>query len=167
MAFHLRGRDPYPTHSQRISPKWNFTAPRGPVRAERARTVSVREDVSWACSLLWRCNPACQTVSALPDFLFSLRQEQVFHIDSKTESGKGRCSFNPQVNTVSVMLSRCLQFSDFCLCDCVKIGMGIIPGCLTSELMCINRITSYLFMLLMPVSRCHGKRPRRGLKLGG
>lgn len=39
---------------------------------------------------------------------FSLWQEQVFHIDSKTESGKGRCSFNPQVNTVSVMLSRCL-----------------------------------------------------------
>ena len=34
-----------------------------------------------------------------------LLQEQVFHIDSRAESGKGRCSFNPQVNTVSVMLS--------------------------------------------------------------
>ncbi|GLD48325.1 semaphorin-3C [Lates japonicus] len=33
-------------------------------------------------------------------------EEQVFHIDSKTESGKGRCSFNPQVNTVSVMLNQ-------------------------------------------------------------
>uniref|UniRef100_A0A668A7U9 Semaphorin-3C n=1 Tax=Myripristis murdjan TaxID=586833 RepID=A0A668A7U9_9TELE len=32
--------------------------------------------------------------------------EQVFHIDSRTESGKGRCSFNPQVNTVSVMLNQ-------------------------------------------------------------
>lgn len=42
------------------------------------------------------------------DFLFPLPQEQVFHIDSRTESGKGRCSFNPRVNTVSVMLSRCL-----------------------------------------------------------
>lgn len=42
------------------------------------------------------------------NFLFPLRQEQVFHIDSRTESGKGRCSFNPRVNTVSVMLSRCL-----------------------------------------------------------
>lgn len=42
---------------------------------------------------------------------FSVLQEQVFHIDSKTESGKGRCSFNPEVNTVSVMLSRCLPCS--------------------------------------------------------
>uniref|UniRef100_A0A672ZAV5 Semaphorin-3C n=1 Tax=Sphaeramia orbicularis TaxID=375764 RepID=A0A672ZAV5_9TELE len=33
-------------------------------------------------------------------------EEQVFHIDSRTESGKGRCSFNPQVNTVSVMLNQ-------------------------------------------------------------
>uniref|UniRef100_A0A8C5E5I6 Semaphorin-3C n=1 Tax=Gouania willdenowi TaxID=441366 RepID=A0A8C5E5I6_GOUWI len=33
-------------------------------------------------------------------------QEQVFHIDSKSESGKGRCSFNPRVNTVSVMLNQ-------------------------------------------------------------
>ncbi|KAM9327656.1 semaphorin-3C [Pholidichthys leucotaenia] len=33
-------------------------------------------------------------------------EEQIFHIDSKTESGKGRCSFNPQVNTVSVMLNQ-------------------------------------------------------------
>uniref|UniRef100_A0A665VN64 Semaphorin-3C n=1 Tax=Echeneis naucrates TaxID=173247 RepID=A0A665VN64_ECHNA len=33
-------------------------------------------------------------------------EEQVFHIDSKSESGKGRCSFNPQVNTVSVMLNQ-------------------------------------------------------------
>ncbi|CAB1346033.1 unnamed protein product [Coregonus sp. 'balchen'] len=31
-------------------------------------------------------------------------EEQVFHIDSRAESGKGRCSFNPRVNTVSVML---------------------------------------------------------------
>lgn len=30
-------------------------------------------------------------------------EEQVFLIDSRSESGKGRCSFNPQVNTVSVM----------------------------------------------------------------
>ncbi|XP_041833861.1 semaphorin-3C [Melanotaenia boesemani] len=33
-------------------------------------------------------------------------EEQVFHIDSRTESGKGRCSFNPQVNTVSVMINQ-------------------------------------------------------------
>uniref|UniRef100_A0A674MGZ2 Semaphorin-3C n=4 Tax=Takifugu rubripes TaxID=31033 RepID=A0A674MGZ2_TAKRU len=33
-------------------------------------------------------------------------EEQVFLIDSKTESGKGRCSFNPRVNTVSVMLNQ-------------------------------------------------------------
>ncbi|XP_045927489.1 semaphorin-3C isoform X2 [Micropterus dolomieu] len=33
-------------------------------------------------------------------------EEQVFHIDSRTESGKGRCSFNPKVNTVSVMLNQ-------------------------------------------------------------
>ncbi|XP_068611224.1 semaphorin-3C [Brachionichthys hirsutus] len=33
-------------------------------------------------------------------------EEQIFHIDSKIESGKGRCSFNPQVNTVSVMLNQ-------------------------------------------------------------
>uniref|UniRef100_A0A672ZB77 Semaphorin-3C n=1 Tax=Sphaeramia orbicularis TaxID=375764 RepID=A0A672ZB77_9TELE len=36
-----------------------------------------------------------KTVSTICDFLFSL-----------TESGKGRCSFNPQVNTVSVMLNQ-------------------------------------------------------------
>lgn len=33
-------------------------------------------------------------------------EEQVFHLDSKSESGKGRCSFNPEVNTVSVMLNQ-------------------------------------------------------------
>uniref|UniRef100_A0A8C5BYY9 Sema domain, immunoglobulin domain (Ig), short basic domain, secreted, (semaphorin) 3C n=1 Tax=Gadus morhua TaxID=8049 RepID=A0A8C5BYY9_GADMO len=33
-------------------------------------------------------------------------EEQVFHIDRQTESGKGRCSFNPQVNTVSVMINQ-------------------------------------------------------------
>lgn len=33
-------------------------------------------------------------------------EEQVFRIDSRSESGKGRCSFNPQVNTVSVMLNQ-------------------------------------------------------------
>ncbi|XP_014350147.1 semaphorin-3C isoform X2 [Latimeria chalumnae] len=32
--------------------------------------------------------------------------EQVFMIDSKSESGKGRCSFNPKVNTVSVMIKQ-------------------------------------------------------------
>uniref|UniRef100_A0A3Q2Q764 Semaphorin-3C n=1 Tax=Fundulus heteroclitus TaxID=8078 RepID=A0A3Q2Q764_FUNHE len=32
--------------------------------------------------------------------------EQVFNIDSRTEPGKGRCSFNPQVNTVSVMINQ-------------------------------------------------------------
>ncbi|MBN3298392.1 semaphorin-3C [Amia ocellicauda] len=32
-------------------------------------------------------------------------EEQVFYIDSKAESGKGRCSFNPSVNTVSVMIN--------------------------------------------------------------
>uniref|UniRef100_A0A8C9ZA90 Semaphorin-3C n=1 Tax=Sander lucioperca TaxID=283035 RepID=A0A8C9ZA90_SANLU len=47
-----------------------------------------------------------KTVSTISDFLFFLSQEQVFHIDSRTESGKGRCSFNPQVNTVSVMLNQ-------------------------------------------------------------
>ncbi|KAJ7407162.1 Semaphorin-3C [Willisornis vidua] len=31
--------------------------------------------------------------------------EQIFKIDSKCESGKGRCSFNPNVNTVSVMIN--------------------------------------------------------------
>uniref|UniRef100_A0A8C8RL46 Semaphorin-3C n=1 Tax=Pelusios castaneus TaxID=367368 RepID=A0A8C8RL46_9SAUR len=35
----------------------------------------------------------------------SILQEQVFKIDSKCESGKGRCSFNPNVNTVSVMIN--------------------------------------------------------------
>lgn len=33
-------------------------------------------------------------------------EEQIFHLDSKSESGKGRCSFNPEVNTVSVMLNQ-------------------------------------------------------------
>lgn len=33
-------------------------------------------------------------------------KDQVFIIDSKCESGKGRCSFNPNVNTVSVMISK-------------------------------------------------------------
>ncbi|KAJ8245327.1 hypothetical protein GJAV_G00269600 [Gymnothorax javanicus] len=33
-------------------------------------------------------------------------EEQVFQIDSRIESGKGRCSFSPQVNTVSVMLNQ-------------------------------------------------------------
>ncbi|XP_077399612.1 semaphorin-3C isoform X1 [Vanacampus margaritifer] len=33
-------------------------------------------------------------------------EEQIFHIDSRSESGKGRCSFNPQVNTVSIMLNQ-------------------------------------------------------------
>ncbi|XP_006633538.2 semaphorin-3C isoform X1 [Lepisosteus oculatus] len=32
-------------------------------------------------------------------------EEQVFYVDSKAESGKGRCSFNPNVNTVSVMIN--------------------------------------------------------------
>ncbi|NXB78311.1 SEM3C protein, partial [Donacobius atricapilla] len=32
-------------------------------------------------------------------------EEQIFKIDSKCESGKGRCSFNPNVNTVSVMIN--------------------------------------------------------------
>ncbi|XP_060100644.1 semaphorin-3C [Heteronotia binoei] len=32
-------------------------------------------------------------------------EDQVFKIDSKCESGKGRCSFNPNVNTVSVMIN--------------------------------------------------------------
>ncbi|XP_058875340.1 semaphorin-3C-like, partial [Acipenser ruthenus] len=42
--------------------------------------------------------------------------ENVFFIDSKTESGKGRCSFNPTVNTVSVMINEELfsgMFIDF------------------------------------------------------
>ncbi|XP_037316132.2 semaphorin-3C [Pungitius pungitius] len=33
-------------------------------------------------------------------------EEQVFHIDSKSESGKGRCSFNPEVNTASIMINQ-------------------------------------------------------------
>ncbi|XP_061617617.1 semaphorin-3C isoform X1 [Phyllopteryx taeniolatus] len=33
-------------------------------------------------------------------------EEQIFHIDSRSESGKGRCSFNPRVNTVSLMLNQ-------------------------------------------------------------
>uniref|UniRef100_A0A0F7Z337 Semaphorin-3C n=1 Tax=Crotalus adamanteus TaxID=8729 RepID=A0A0F7Z337_CROAD len=33
-------------------------------------------------------------------------EEQVFQIDSKCESGKGRCSFNPSANTVSVMINQ-------------------------------------------------------------
>ncbi|TST22527.1 Semaphorin-3C [Bagarius yarrelli] len=33
-------------------------------------------------------------------------QEKVFYVSSKSESGKGRCSFNPQVNTVSAMLNQ-------------------------------------------------------------
>nr|XP_057933408.1 semaphorin-3C isoform X2 [Doryrhamphus excisus]XP_057933409.1 semaphorin-3C isoform X2 [Doryrhamphus excisus] len=33
-------------------------------------------------------------------------EEQIFHIDSRSESGKGRCSFNPQVHTVSIMLNQ-------------------------------------------------------------
>ncbi|XP_017158394.1 semaphorin-3C [Poecilia reticulata] len=33
-------------------------------------------------------------------------EEQVFYVDSETESGKGRCSFNPQVNTVSVVINQ-------------------------------------------------------------
>ncbi|KAJ7329543.1 hypothetical protein JRQ81_015717, partial [Phrynocephalus forsythii] len=32
-------------------------------------------------------------------------EDQIFKIDSKCESGKGRCSFNPTVNTVSVMIN--------------------------------------------------------------
>uniref|UniRef100_A0A9J8CXG5 Semaphorin-3C n=1 Tax=Cyprinus carpio carpio TaxID=630221 RepID=A0A9J8CXG5_CYPCA len=34
------------------------------------------------------------------------RPEVIFQISSRAESGKGRCSFNPQVNTVSVMLNQ-------------------------------------------------------------
>ncbi|XP_012709644.3 semaphorin-3C isoform X2 [Fundulus heteroclitus] len=34
------------------------------------------------------------------------RRPEVFNIDSRTEPGKGRCSFNPQVNTVSVMINQ-------------------------------------------------------------
>uniref|UniRef100_A0A8D3C5H1 Sema domain, immunoglobulin domain (Ig), short basic domain, secreted, (semaphorin) 3C n=1 Tax=Scophthalmus maximus TaxID=52904 RepID=A0A8D3C5H1_SCOMX len=37
-------------------------------------------------------------------------EEQVFHIDSRTESGKGRCSFNPQVNTVSLFSGMYIDF---------------------------------------------------------
>ncbi|XP_058045851.1 semaphorin-3C [Ahaetulla prasina] len=33
-------------------------------------------------------------------------EDQVFKIDSKGESGKGRCSFNPSANTVSVMINQ-------------------------------------------------------------
>ncbi|XP_064200572.1 semaphorin-3C-like [Anguilla rostrata] len=33
-------------------------------------------------------------------------EDQVFYVDSEDESGKGRCSFNPTVNTVSVMLNQ-------------------------------------------------------------
>nr|XP_023666742.1 semaphorin-3C [Paramormyrops kingsleyae] len=33
-------------------------------------------------------------------------EDQIFHIDSRPESGKGRCSFSPKVNTVSVMLNQ-------------------------------------------------------------
>ncbi|XP_062853051.1 semaphorin-3C isoform X1 [Trichomycterus rosablanca] len=33
-------------------------------------------------------------------------EERVFHVSSRSESGKGRCSFNPRVNTVSVMLNQ-------------------------------------------------------------
>ncbi|KAG9332074.1 hypothetical protein JZ751_016140, partial [Albula glossodonta] len=33
-------------------------------------------------------------------------EDQVFYVDSRAESGKGRCSFNPTVNTVSVMLKQ-------------------------------------------------------------
>lgn len=47
----------------------------------------------------------CMRFIASSPSLF-LRQEQTFHIDSRSESGKGRCSFNPRVNTVSIMLSR-------------------------------------------------------------
>nr|XP_033814961.1 semaphorin-3C [Geotrypetes seraphini] len=32
-------------------------------------------------------------------------EDRTFSIDSKNESGKGRCSFNPKVNTVSVMIN--------------------------------------------------------------
>ncbi|XP_007889111.1 semaphorin-3C [Callorhinchus milii] len=32
-------------------------------------------------------------------------EDQTFVIDSRSESGKGRCSFNPQVNTVSLMIN--------------------------------------------------------------
>ncbi|XP_073508410.1 semaphorin-3C [Phyllobates terribilis] len=32
-------------------------------------------------------------------------EDQIFLIDTKNESGKGRCSFNPKVNTVSVMIN--------------------------------------------------------------
>lgn len=52
----------------------------------------------------------------ISDFLFPLAQEQVFHLDSRTESGKGRCSFNPQVNTASVMISRCFLPPPFRAC---------------------------------------------------
>ncbi|KPP68958.1 semaphorin-3C-like [Scleropages formosus] len=33
-------------------------------------------------------------------------EDRVFYVDSRAESGKGRCSFNPLVNTVSVMLNQ-------------------------------------------------------------
>ncbi|XP_026853156.2 semaphorin-3C [Electrophorus electricus] len=33
-------------------------------------------------------------------------EEKVFHIASRAESGKGRCSFSPRVNTVSIMLNQ-------------------------------------------------------------
>uniref|UniRef100_H3AI79 Semaphorin 3C n=1 Tax=Latimeria chalumnae TaxID=7897 RepID=H3AI79_LATCH len=44
-------------------------------------------------------------LTSSPSFL-KMYEEQVFMIDSKSESGKGRCSFNPKVNTVSVMIKQ-------------------------------------------------------------
>uniref|UniRef100_A0A6Q2ZF32 Semaphorin-3C n=1 Tax=Esox lucius TaxID=8010 RepID=A0A6Q2ZF32_ESOLU len=37
-------------------------------------------------------------------------EEQVFNIDSRAESGKGRCSFNPRVNTVSLFSGMYIDF---------------------------------------------------------
>lgn len=41
-------------------------------------------------------------------------------IDSKCESGKGRCSFNPNVNTVSVMINEELSQ------ECTSISWGLM-----------------------------------------
>lgn len=97
----------------RLTGPWQFLC-----LHEAIKEVNVSWPIWWdicqACiwSFLWwrtQMGLTCWIkLSKITDFISSLQQEQVFHIDSKTESGKGRCSFNPQVNTISVMLSRCL-----------------------------------------------------------
>lgn len=94
------------------------------------------------------CVVTCSFYACRMTFSSSLWQEQVFHIDSKTESGKGRCSFNPQVNTVSVMLSRCLLHSHLIILPPENPGQTTVR--LIRAISCIIEVNVFLSQVGSP-----------------